>query len=152
MLDERVADGADAVVDGEGDQPVAVALQRVARCELDDVEPVRETSEDAAQVAEEPACTRRPVHGDRQLAAAQSERLEHSGQAEEVVGVEVGEEHLLEVDEPDVGAQELPLRALGAVDEEPLAAAPDQGRGRRSLCGRRRPGRPEEHDVEVHSG
>ena len=69
-----------------------------------------------------------------------------------MVRVEVGEEHLLEVDEPHVGAQELPLRALGAVDEQPLASTPDQRRGRCALCRRRGPGRPEEHDVEIHGG
>ena len=66
--------------------------------------------------------------------------------------MQVREEHLLEVDEPDVGAQQLALGALAAVDEQTLATAPDQRRGRCALCRRCRPGRPEEHDVEVHGG
>ncbi len=66
--------------------------------------------------------------------------------------MQVREEHLLEIDETDVGAQKLALGALCAVDEQPLATAPYQRRGRCALCRRSRPGRPEEHDVEVHEG
>ena len=64
--------------------------------------------------------------------------------------MEVREEDLAQLDEADVRAQELPLRALGAVEQQPLAAAPDERRGRRALGGRHRAGRPEEDDVEVH--
>ena len=70
------------------------------------------------------------VQGQRQLAAAERERLQHPGQAEEVVGVEVRQEHLVELDQADVRAQELPLRALAAVEEQLLAAAPDERGGR----------------------
>ena len=64
----------------------------------------------------------------------------------------VGEEDLPELDQPDVRAQELPLRALGAVEEQALAAAAQQQRGRRPLCGRHRPGGSEKDEVEVHAG
>ena len=50
----------------------------------------------------------------------------------------------------DARAQQLALRPLGAVDEQPVAAAADQGRRGGALGGRRGAGRPEEDDVEVH--
>ena len=92
----------------------------------------------------------RPVERERHLAPAERERLQHPGQAEEVVGVEVREEDLLEVDEADVRAQQLPLRPLAAVEEEPLAAAADERRRGRAARGRHRAGRAEEDHVEIH--
>ena len=68
-----------------------------------------------------------------------------------MIGVVVGQEDLAQLDQPDVRAQELPLRALGAVEEQPLAAAAQQQRGRRSLGGRHRAGRSEEDEVEIHA-
>ena len=65
--------------------------------------------------------------------------------------MEVGQEDLLQVDEPDVGAQQLALRALAAVEEQALAAAPHE-RGRRSAArGRHRAGGAEKDDVEIHA-
>ena len=84
------------------------------------------------------------------LAPAQGERLQHPGQAEVVVGVVVREEDLAQLDEPDVGAQQLALGALGAVEEQPLAAAAHQQRRRRTLRGRHRARGAEEDDVEIH--
>ena len=69
-----------------------------------------------------------------------------------MVGVKVGEEDLLELDQADIAAQELPLRALGAVEEQTVTASADECRGEGALGGRRRPGRPEEDDVEIHGG
>ena len=73
------------------------------------------------------------------------------GQAEEVVGVEVREEDLLQVGQADRRALQLPLRPLAAVEEEPLAAAADEQRRRPALRGRHRGGRAEEDDVEIHA-
>ena len=64
----------------------------------------------------------------------------------------VREEDLLELDEPDVAAQELSLRPLGAVEEKPIAAPPDERRAERALRGRHRARRPEENDVQLHGG
>ena len=64
--------------------------------------------------------------------------------------MEVREEDLLELDQPDVAAQELPLRPFRAVEEQPLASAADERRRERALRRRRGPGRPEEDDVEIH--
>ena len=81
-------------------------------------------ADNARERAEEVAQPGRPVDGERHVAHPQREGLEHSRQAEVVVGVEVGDEDLLEVDEPDRGAQELALRSLAAVEEQAVAAAP----------------------------
>ena len=78
------------------------------------------------------------------LALAQAERLEHPRQPEHVVGVEVGEEDLLELDQPD-RAHELALGALAAVEQQPVAAAPHEraraGRAARWAPSRRCRGR-----------
>ena len=67
-----------------------------------------------------------------------------------MVGVEVREEDLAQLDQADRRAQQLPLRALAAVEQEPLAAAAHEERRRRPLRGRHRAGGAEEDDVEVH--
>ncbi len=86
----------------------------------------------------------------RRFPPAQGERLQHPGQAQEVVGVEVRDEDVVEVDEADVRAEQLPLRPLAAVEEQPLSPAAHERRGGGTSRGRCRPGRPEEDDVEVH--
>ena len=45
-----------------------------------------------------------------------------------MIGVIVAEEHDVEIDEPDLRAQQLPLRALAAIEQDAIAAAPDQRR------------------------
>ena len=66
----------------------------------------------------------RAVDRDRHLAAAERERLQHPGQPEVVVGVVVGEEDLAQVDQAERRAEQLALGALGAVEEQALAPAP----------------------------
>ena len=66
-----------------------------------------------------------------------------------MVGVEVGEEDLLEVDQAD-RAQELALGALAAVEQQPVAAAADERRGQPALRRGRRAGGSEEQDVQIH--
>ena len=68
-----------------------------------------------------------------------------------MVGVEVREEDLAQVDEADRRAQQLPLRALAAVEEQALAAAADEQRRGAALGRRCRAGGAEEDDVEVHA-
>ena len=55
-----------------------------------------------------------------------------------MIGVEVGQEDLLEIDEADVATQQLPLRSLRAVEEQPVAATAHERRAERPL--RRRHG------------
>ena len=116
---------------------VIAPLEPLPRLELDQRERIREPAEERVQPLEELAQAVRPVDRERRLvAAAQRERLQHPGQAEEVVGVEVREEDLLQVGQADRRALQLPLRPLAAVEEEPLAAAPDeQRRGPRCAVG-----------------
>ena len=64
--------------------------------------------------------------------------------------MEVREEDLLQVGQPDRGTLQLALRPLAAVEEQPLTSAPDEQRRRPALRGRHRGGRAEEDDVEVH--
>ena len=150
VLPERVADRAGSVGDRERLDAVPVPLDRVPRGELLHRERIREPPDDDAQRLEERARPARAVDGDAGLAAAEREGLEHPRQAEDVVGVQVGEEDVLEVAEPGVGAQQLSLRPLAAVDEEPVAAAADQRRGRAARGRRRRARGAQEDEVEVH--
>jgi len=60
------------------------------------------------------------------------------------------EEDVLEIDQTYVGAEQLPLRALAAVDENPIAAAPNERRRCPARSGRRRRGCPQEDELEVH--
>jgi hypothetical protein len=67
-----------------------------------------------------------------------------------VVGVEVRDEDLAQLDQPDSRAQHLPLRAFAAVEQQPLSPAPQQqGRGR-ALRGRNRARGSEEDEIEIH--
>src|SRR4029079_14656122 len=100
--------------------------ERVARLELDRRDGVREPPEDAPPPAEEVVEPGRAVHRQRHITAAQRERLEHAREPEVVVRMEVRQEDLLELDEPDIAAQELTLRALSAIEQETLATSPDE--------------------------
>src|SRR3954447_20048510 len=60
------------------------------------------------------------------------------------------QEDLAELDEPDGGAEHLSLRPLRAVEEQPLATAANEQRGRRPPGRRHRAGGAEEDEVEVH--
>ena len=82
---------------------------------------------------------------------AQREGLQHARQAEEVIGVEVREEDLLQVREPDRRPLQLPLRSFAAVEQEAFAATPDEQRRGTALCRRHRRGRTEEDDIEIHA-
>ena len=103
-------------------------------------------------VAEELTQAARPVDRERELAAPERVGLEHARKPEVVIRVVVGEEDLLELDQADVAAQKLPLRSLGAVEEQPVSASPDERRGQGAPGSRCGPGRPEEDDVEIHAG
>ena len=64
--------------------------------------------------------------------------------------MEMRDEDLAELHQPHRGAEELALSSLGAVEEEPLAAAPNEERGRGPPGGGHRAGGAEEDDVEIH--
>ncbi len=149
-LDERVAVRSRPVAHLEDDDSVPVSLERVAWTKLDEVEAVRELPEDPLERREQVHEPGRPVHGHRQLAPAQGERLQHPGKTQVVVGVVMRDENVGELDQTDPGAQELTLRSLAAVEEQALASTSYQRR--RGCAARRRntPGRSEEDEVEVH--
>ena len=134
--------------------PVVAALERRPRARARRrVSGYGSRPRNGLQLAEQVAHAARAVDGEpRLLAAAQGERLQHPGQAEEVVGVQVREEDLLELRQADGRALELPLRSLGAVEEQPLAAAPEEERRRRAPRGRHRRRGAEEDEVEIHAG
>ena len=90
------------------------------------------------------------MDGKRPVAVAQVEALDHPDEPEPVVEVEVGEEHVGEVAQPD-RAQQLALRPLAAVDEDPIPAAPDQQRGQPTPRAGHGSGGAGEEDGEVHA-
>jgi hypothetical protein len=126
LLDEAVPIRSDAVLHREGEDPVVGALDPLSRPELSQLDVVRQLPEDPAEDAEEVDEPRRAVDGQRSVATAERERFEHAGQTEVVVGVIVRQQDLVQLDEPHGRAQKLALRALAAVDEDPLAAAAQQ--------------------------
>ncbi len=67
-----------------------------------------------------------------------------------MIGVVVGQEDLREVDEADVATQQLPLRSLCAVEEEPVASTAHERRAERAFRRRHGARRPEEDDVQFH--
>jgi hypothetical protein len=123
FLDERISVRRHAVLHGERLDPVVVPADPVTRPELFQRELIAEPSEDASEDAEELVEPGRAVHGERHLAAPKRERLQHARQAEVVIGVVVRQKDLGQLDEPDRRAQELALRPLTAVEEDPLSAA-----------------------------
>jgi hypothetical protein len=149
VLHERVTERLRAVLDRVRADPVAVEHHGLVRRKLHEPDLVGELPVDPAQVAHEGVQSARPVDRERRGATAQRERLQHSRQPEEVVGVEVGEKDVLDVRQAD-RAQQLPLRALAAIDQQAVAAAPDQEARGRALHRWHRAGRAEKENREVH--
>ena len=135
----------------EHTQLVAVAVELLPGAQLHDLDPVAELSEHTPQRIEQVPETGRAVDRERKIALPERESLQHSRQAEVVVGVEMGDEHLPEVDEADRGAQQLALRALATVEQEPLAATAQEERAgaapRRGGAARS----SQEHEVQIHA-
>ena len=151
VLEQCVADGVASVQDREDVEHVAVAREAVAGPQLDQRVLVGELAKDPAQVGEQRSQAGRPVDRDRLLAPAHRERLQHAREPEIVVGVVVREEDLAQVDEPHRRGQELSLRSLAAVEEQPLAAAPYEQRRCSPKRGRHRTRRPQEDEIEIHA-
>ena len=129
---QRVAEAGHAVAGGERLDPLAVRSIALARLQLDQLDRVRSagrsTGRTRAISAVQPARAGDPQ---RRLAVAQRERLQHPRQAQHVVGVEVGEQHQVDV-RPARRAERSSCRWVPsrAVDQDPLAAAPDERRRR----------------------
>src|SRR6185437_3759707 len=131
---------------------VLAALELLPHAELDRGERIRQAPEERLQPLEQLLQPERPVHGERDaVPSAQRKRLQHSRKAEEVIRVEMREEDLLELGQPDARALQLPLRPLRAVEEQPLAAVPYEQRGRRPERRRHRGRGTEKDEVEIHA-
>src|SRR5439155_24155235 len=142
--------GVAAINDRYRGDRVAVALDLLARLQLDDAELERRAP------VYDPHCTHQlleapgAVNGERLAALAQRERLQHARQPEPVIGVEMGDEHRVEVDEPD-GAQQLALRPFTAVKQQPIAPAPYEQAGQPPPRARNRARGSEEDQRQVHA-
>ena len=147
---KRVAVRGHPVLDVEGDDAIVATLDGVAGTQLDELDGVREPPEDAPEDGEQVDEPGRAVHRQGNFPPAQGERLQHPGQAEVVVSVVVGQEHVGQLDKPDRRAQELTLRALAAVEEDAVAPAADERARKAAARGGTGSGRAEKHNVEVH--
>ena len=121
VLVQDVAECRAAVGDRHGGDPVPVAREHVARRELDQLRARSSRDRPAQRQAQQLAQPGRPVNRQRPLAAAQVEGLQQPGQAEPVIGVEVGQED------------------LGQVGQADRARPADAGSPRRSRTGSDRP-------------
>ncbi len=149
LLGEQVAEGSDPVLDRERLDRVIAEAHAGAGLELVDLDRVADAADDPAERREQVAQPGRPGDHKGLGPVLHVPGLEQAGQPEVVVGVQVGDEDVIDLDESR-RALHLPLRALAAVEEQPVAAAPDQHRGgvapRR---GHRAAGAEKDH-VEVH--
>jgi hypothetical protein len=137
------------VADVERADLVAVVADRLARLELDDAERVAKAAVDEPHRAHEVGRAGWPVDRERRLAVAQVEGLQHSRQAEPVVGVQMGEIDRLDVRQAD-RAQQLALGALAAIEEQPVAATAHEDGREAAPRGRHRAGGAGEEQRQVH--
>jgi hypothetical protein len=150
VLPQHPGQGRDAVLDADGRQRVTVAAHLGTRLHLLDRQlvahpAVDRTLHDLHQLAQ----AARPPHGERALAVAQVEGLEHARKPQPVVGMEVREQHLVDVGQAD-RAHELALRPLAAVEQQPVAAATHEHRGHPPAGGGYRTAGAGEEHVEIH--
>jgi hypothetical protein len=148
VLGDREADSVDPVLGGEDDEVVTVPLETVAGADLDDVD--RELvalDAEGHRGAEHLACALRAVERHRLGAVLEPHGPQESGDAEDVIGVVVGEEDFAER-EADPVAHHLPLGALAAVEEEHLPFAVHREAGDVAVERRRRGAGAEEGDGE----
>ena len=138
MIDRERADLEGVVADGIG------------LAELDQLERVAHAPGDPLERVEQVAQPRRPEHAQRRLALVEVVRLQQAGHAEVVVRVVVRQVDLVDLHEPG-RALHLALRALAAVEQEPLAAGAHEHARGRAAGGGHRPAGAEEHDVEIHA-
>ena len=139
------------MVGGHRLDPVVLAHDRFAGLHLDRIDRERQPSEQPLQVVHEAVQADWPDHRQRRFPPAQRECLQHSRQPEHVVGVEVREQDQVDVGQAEPRPQQLPLGALPAVDQDPLAAVTDQRGGRRPVRCRHCTRGAKEDDVQIHA-
>ena len=148
-LDVGVAERLHPVLDLEGPHLEAIVLDALPRPELDQLDLVAKPAEDPLQRLEQSDQPGGPDDPQRRLPLHQVIGLEQPGQAQVVVGVEVGDVDLVDLDEPG-RVDHLALGALPAVDQQPGASGADQhARGRPPRRGHGATG-AEEDDREIH--
>ena len=151
FLDERVADrGLRAMLDGEREDRISLARDRRARRDLGDLERKGEPLDaEAVGALEERVKPRRAPEAKRFGARLQRERAQQAEDAEDVIGVVVREEEVVER-ERDAVAHHLALGALAAVDEQRFALADEGERRDAALDGGAGGGGAEEAEGEAH--
>ena len=149
LLDERVAERPYAVADREGADLVAIVHHGLVVVELDQLERIARPADDPLDRLEELDEAARAVDAKRPLAILEVVGLEQAGDPEVMIGMKVGQVDAVELDEPD-RAMHLPLRALAAVEQQPLPAAAHEDGCRGPARGRHRAPGPEEDDRKVH--
>ena len=134
----------------EGPHLHAVLPDDGARRRLHHVEAEGQSADHRMQRVEQGLKARRAYEKQFALTPAQPVGLEHSGETEEVVPMQVGKKDCVDVGEPEPRAQQLALGSLAAVDQPPCTATGNQ-RGRSAPCGaRHRRGRADECDLKIH--
>ncbi len=141
LLDERVAEGTSPMLYREGPDLILVAEDRFSRLHLVDADiETHPLDPELDGGPKRPTRAGRAVDGDRILAPLQAHRAHEPGDAQEVIGVEVGDEDPIHA-EARGESHHLALRTLAAVEEHGIAlslhedgahAAPDRGPGRGS--------------------
>ena len=128
VLGEGVAEAAAAVRGAEGDDVVRAALDALAGVEAADVDAEGDALDaELHRLAEGVLGAAGGPEAHRLLAALEAEGAQQADDAEEVVGVEVGEEDVVE-GEAGAVAHHLALGALAAVEHQQLALALDDER------------------------
>jgi hypothetical protein len=121
MLDHRVAEGVSAVLCAVCDDVVLIPLDLLTRLQLDDVHDERHAFHaQVHRVMQDAGAALRRPQSEGRLPALQSHGAQQAGHAEEVVGVHVREEDVVE-GEAGAEAHHLPLRALAAVEQQRIA-------------------------------
>ena len=150
VLDQRVAVRAHPVLDLERPHLVAVVTHGLRGPELDQLDLVADPPEDPPQGFEELDQPGRADDPQRPVAVVEVVGLQQSRDAEVVVGVQVRDVDLVDLDEPG-RALHLALGTLTAVEQQPLAADPRQHAGGRPPRRRHRAAGAEEDHVHVHA-
>ena len=145
---EHVAQARDRVDRLVGGDRVLAAVHGPARRDLLRLhrEAWREVAE-GEQLADEPLHAPRPVDFEGRPPTVHRHALDHPGQPEEMVSVEVGQEDPRHLHEAQAALHELPLRAFPAVEQHDLRPAFHRHSAHVPLRRRPRSGRTEEHDL-----
>src|SRR5436309_4038791 len=99
------------------------------------------------QFGHEPLDAPRPLDFERHLASVHGHALDHAGQSEEMVSVEMGEEDAGDLHETEAAQHELPLRPFAAVEQHDFRASFHRDRTHVSLRSGPRTRGPQEHDL-----